>query len=142
MIDQITVFLENDKGRLAALCRCVGNANVNMAALSIADTTEYGLARIICSDSARARAALEEAGYRVIVTKVIAIAVPHRPGGLADLLDELDRLDVNIEYGYCFSHQDDAAVMAIKIADPARAAEAAWTLEAAGYRVFEQADLE
>ena len=132
MIDQITVFLENDKGRLASLCRCVGDAGVNMAALSIADTTEYGLARVICSDSARAREALEEAGYRV----------PHRPGALADLLDHLDRLSVNIEDGYCFSHQDDDAIMAFKIAEPARAAEAAWTLEAAGYRVFEQADLE
>ena len=142
MIDQITVFLENDKGRLASLCRCVGDAGVNMAALSIADTTEYGLARVICSDSARAREALEEAGYRVLVTKVIAMAVPHRPGALADLLDHLDRLSVNIEYGYCFSHQDDDAIMAFKIAEPARAAEAAWTLEAAGYRVFGQDDLE
>ena len=51
MIEQITVFLENEKGRLAALCRCLGDANINMAALSVADTTDYGVVRIICSDT-------------------------------------------------------------------------------------------
>lgn len=141
MIDQITVFLENEKGRLAGLCRCVGDAKINMAALSVADTTDYGVVRIICSDPARAVEALEAAGYRAIITKVAAVAVPHRPGGAADLLEELDRLDVNIEYGYCFSHEGDMAVMALKIADPASAAEAAWTLEAAGFKVFDQKDL-
>lgn len=142
MIKQITVFLENDKGRLAALCRSVADAGVNMAALSIADTTDYGVVRIICSDAAGALAALEKAGYRAIITEVAAIAVPHRPGGLAELLEALDRLEVNIEYGYCFSHQDDSAVMALKINDPAAAAEAVWTLEGAGFKVFRQQDIE
>lgn len=142
MINQITVFLENEKGRLAAMCRCLGDANVNMAALSVADTTDYGLVRIICSDSERARSALDAAGYRVIITKVMAVAVPHRPGGSADLLETLDRLDVNIEYGYCFSHQDDSAIMALKISDLADAAKATWTLEAAGFKVFEESDIE
>lgn len=142
MIDQITVFLENERGRLAALCRCLGDAQVNMAALSVADTTEYGIVRIICSDTRGALAALEAGGYRAIITKVMAIAVPHRPGGSADLLERLDELGLNIEYGYCFSHAGDMAVMALKIADPASAAEATWTLEAAGFKVYDQADLE
>ena len=103
MIDQITVFLENKRGRIASLCRTLGDANINMAALSVADTTEYGIVRIICSDTAAALAALDAGGYRAIKTKVMAIAVPHHPGGAADLLEKLDDLDVDIEYFYCFS---------------------------------------
>ena len=63
MIDQITVFLENKRGRIASLCRTLGDANINMAALSVADTTEYGIVRIICSDTAAAIAALDAGGY-------------------------------------------------------------------------------
>lgn len=142
MIEQITVFLENERGRLAALCRCLGDAGVNMAALSVADTTDYGVVRIICSDSAAALAALEAGGYRAIITKVMAIAVPRRPGGAADLLDKLDDLGLDIEYGYCFSFAGDVAVMALKISDPAAAAAATWAIEAAGFKVFDQGDLE
>ena len=142
MIEQITVFLENEKGRLAALCRCLGDANINMAALSVADTTEYGIVRIICSDTEAALAALDAEGYRAIITKVMAIAVPHRPGGSADLLEKLDDLDLNIEYGYCFSTADETAIMALKISDPAAAAAATWAIEAAGFHVYDQRDLE
>lgn len=141
MIDQITVFLENDKGRLAALARTMADAGVNMSALSIADTTDYGLVRIICADSAAARAALDAAGYSATTTKVAAIAVPDRPGGMAELLEALDNLSVNIEYGYCFSHQGDSAVMALKVADAAAAAKAVWTLEGCGFKALSQADL-
>ncbi|OUO34683.1 amino acid-binding protein [Olsenella sp. An290] len=142
MIDQITVFLENKKGRLASLCRCLGNAGINMAALSVADTTDYGVVRIICGDTHAALSALESGGYRAIITKVVAIAVPHRPGAAADLLEKLDDLDLNIEYGYCFSTADETAIMALKIADPAGAAEARWAIEAAGFKVYDQSDLE
>ena len=142
MIDQITVFLENERGRIAALCRCLGDAGVNMAALSVADTTEYGIVRIICGDTERTLAALESGGYRAIRTEVMAIAVPHRPGGAADLLEKLDDLDVNIEYFYCFSTTDDTAVLALKIADPARAAEASWAIERAGFHVYDRSEVE
>ncbi len=141
MIEQITVFLENDKGRLAALCRTMADAGVNMQSLTISETADYGLVRIICDKTDEARAALDAAGYRSLVTRVVAIAVPNRPGGLAELLEALDHLDVNIEYGYCFSHQDGAAVMALKIANPAAAAKAVWTLEGAGFKELEQGDI-
>ena len=68
MIDQITVFLENKRGRIASLCRTLGDANINMAALSVADTTEYGIVRIICSDTDAAIAALDAGGYRAVKT--------------------------------------------------------------------------
>ncbi|WP_417231163.1 ACT domain-containing protein [Thermophilibacter sp.] len=142
MIDQITVFLENEKGRIAALCRTLGDANINMAALSVADTTEYGIVRIICGDTNAALAALEAGGYRAIKTEVMAIAVPHQPGGAADLLEKLDDLDINIEYFYCFSTTDDLAILALKIADPASAAEASWAIEKAGFHVFDQDEVE
>ena len=128
MIDQITVFLENKKGRVASVARTIADAGVNMTALSLADSEEYGLA-------------LGEAGYRAKVVKVAAVAVPDRPGGLAELFEALDELDVNIEYCYCFSHRDGAAVFALKVADAAAAARAVWTLEGAGFKALTQADL-
>ena len=86
--------------------------------------------------------ALDAGGYRAIKTKVMAVAVPHHPGGAADLLEKLDDLDVDIEYFYCFSTTDDLAVLALKIADPASAAEAGWAIEKAGFHVFEQSEIE
>lgn len=141
MIEQITVFLENKQGRLAALARCLGEAGVNMSALSIADAADYGLVRIICDDSAKAHAALEEGGYRSLVTQVLAVGAPNRPGGLADLLEAFESLEVNIEYGYCFSRKDDQAVMAIKIADAQDAVQVQGALEAAGFEILSQEEL-
>ena len=79
MIDQITVFLENKEGRLASLTRAMGDAGINMHALTIADTSDYGLVRIIADKPQAAVAALTEAGYRASLTKVSAIAVPTSP---------------------------------------------------------------
>ncbi|MGI6229719.1 MAG: ACT domain-containing protein [Tractidigestivibacter sp.] len=142
MINQITVFLENDRGRLASLCRCLADAGINMSALSIADTTDYGLVRIICNEAEDAKAALDKAGYTSTITKVAAIGVPNRPGGLAELLETLDDADIDIEYGYCFSHQDGNAVFALKVADPGKAASAVFKLEQAGFKVMSQGELD
>ena len=138
MIDQLTVFLENSEGRLAALCRVLADAKVNMYALTIADTTDYGIVRIICDDPEKAVNALSEQDYRAVVTKVAAIGVPNEPGGLAKLLDLLDELDINIEYGYCFSIKDDMAVDVLKIHG---ADEAVAAIEAAGFKLLDASDL-
>lgn len=132
MIEQVTVFLENSKGRLAALTRTLAHAKVNMEALTIAETIDYGLVRIICDKPAETVAALERAGFRAITTKVIAVAVPNKPGGLADLLETLDALDLNIEYGYCFSADGGRAVDVLKVADAPRAVKA---IEDAGFEL-------
>jgi len=132
MLEQVTVFLENSKGRLAALTRVLANAGVNMQALTIAETSDYGLVRIVCDKPEEAVDALREADFRAITTKVIAVAVPNRPGGLADLLDAFEELGLNIEYGYCFSSEAGEAIDVLKVADPERAAEA---IAAAGYRL-------
>lgn len=138
MIEQITVFLENREGRLAKMCRCIADAGVNMSALTIADTSEYGVVRIVCDDPAKAVEALEAGGYRAIATKVVAVAVPNRPAGLAELLDVLDKLDLNIEYGYCFSLRGDQAVDVLRFQDADKAAE---VIKAAGFTLLELDDL-
>ena len=141
MIDQITVFLENSEGRLAALCNTLADAEVNMQALTIADTAEFGVVRIICSEPERAIEVLNEQDFRAVVTKVAAIGVPNVPGGLAKLLKKLDELNVNIEYGYCFSLNGEMAVDVFKIHAPEKADEAAAAVEAAGFKVLTQEDI-
>ena len=141
MIDQITVFLENSEGRLAALCRTMADAHVDMSALTIADTTDYGVVRIICDDPARALEVLNDSNYRAVATKVSAIQVPNRPGGWAELLETLDAMKLNIEYGYCFSINGETAVDVLKIRGEAQAADAAKAIEQAGFKLVSQEDL-
>ena len=141
MIDQLTVFLENTEGRLAKLCRALADADVNMKALTIADTAEYGVVRIICDDPARARDELQEKGWRAMVTKVAAIEVANRPGGLANLLGVLDDLDIPVEYGYCFSTKGDRAVDILKVKVSSEADRAVQKLEEAGFRVLAQSEV-
>lgn len=141
MVKQITVFLENSEGRLSALCRCLGDAGFSMKALTIAETSEYGLIRIIADDPQNCVKVLTDGGFHSSLTDVTAIEVPNRAGGLADLLDKLADLDLNIEYGYCFSTEADRAVDVLKIKGGAKAAEAVFALEAAGFRVLKQDEL-
>lgn len=102
MVMQLTVFLENSPGRLAGLARALGNAGVNMRALMVADTAEFGVVRIICDRPEAARTALEEAGFSVSITDVMAVEIPDRPGGLADVLEIIGSVRANVEYAYCF----------------------------------------
>ena len=102
MISQLTVFLENEKGRLAAACRAVSDAGINMHALNLADTSDFGVVRMLTDTPEAAAEALREQGYRATVTPVLAVRVPNVPGGLAKLLEFMDEQDANVEYGYCF----------------------------------------
>ncbi|MCL1891060.1 MAG: ACT domain-containing protein [Coriobacteriia bacterium] len=120
MIDQITVFLENDRGRLAAMCRALGDANISMRALTIADTADYGVARIIADEPTRACEALVDAGYRAKITKVCAVSIPDRAGGLAELFEAFDEAGVNVEYAYCFSAHAGEAVDILRVDDNER----------------------
>ncbi|MBN2405039.1 MAG: ACT domain-containing protein [Coriobacteriia bacterium] len=133
MIKQLSVFLENNPGRLAQLTRALGDGGINMRALMVADTAEYGVVRILCDEPDRAVAVLEEAGFGVSVSQVIAVEVPDRPGGLADVLESLDAEGLNVEYAYCFVEpKGTAAVDIFRVDDPARAQQA---LEAIGVQV-------
>lgn len=119
MISQLTVFLENEKGRLASACQAIADADLNMHALFLADTESFGIARIFCDEPERAAQVLNEAGHRASITPVIAVRVPNEPGGLAALLRLCDEADLNIEYGYCFLNGEREAVDVLKIDDPA-----------------------
>lgn len=138
MIEQVSVFLENKPGRLAELTRSLGDAGINMHALMVADTSEFGVVRIICDNPERAREVLEEQGFGVSVTKVIAVAVPDRPGGLADVLDALGDTGVNVDYAYCFVKPTGQMAVDVFKVDDAGAADA---LRAAGLRVLGPDDL-
>lgn len=130
MVEQLSVFLENEQGRLAMMCRVLGDGGFNMHALVVADTSEYGVARVICDRPYAARRALEAAGFAVSVTKVIAVEIPDRPGGLAEVLELLGAAGVNVEYLYCYVRPDAAkAVDIFRVEDPVAAQNA---LEAAG----------
>ena len=101
-VSQISVFLENKSGRLADVTRTLADAGINIRALSIADTIDYGLLRMIVNDPSGARTALSEAGFTAALTEVLAIEVQDKPGGLANIIDILAAAGVNIEYMYAF----------------------------------------
>lgn len=138
MIDQLSIFLENERGRLASLCHVMGDAGINMHSLTIADTTDFGIVRIICDAPSKAAEVLSEKGYRANVKKVLAVEVPNEPGGLAFLLDALDGVGVNIEYSYCFASPDKAATFVMKITGGSDIANA---LKKCGLKALQPEDL-
>ncbi|MGI6105051.1 MAG: amino acid-binding protein [Raoultibacter sp.] len=115
MISQLTVFIENEKGHLARVCRTIADAGINMRAMFLADTEDFGIARIFCDTPELAEKALSDAGYRAKIVPVVGVRVPDRQGGLAELLEFLDSKDINVEYGYCFSVNEEFAVDVLKI---------------------------
>jgi hypothetical protein len=102
MAKQISVFLENKAGRLSHVTRVLGEAGINIRALSIADTSDFGILRIIVSDPEKAYRILKEANFTVSETEVIAVQVPDSPGGLATVLEQMSDANLNIEYLYAF----------------------------------------
>ena len=101
-VEQISVFLENKTGRLAEVTRCLAVANVNIRALSLADTSDFGILRLIVNDPAKAKNALRESGFIVGVNTVVAVEVPDHPGGLDKILTLLEESEVNVEYMYAY----------------------------------------
>lgn len=99
-ITQIAVFLENKKGRLKEVCACLAAAKINIRALSLADTRDFGVLRLIVDDPDRAREALKKKRFVVQETSVIAVEVEDRPGGLNTILSLLERGGINVEYMY------------------------------------------
>lgn len=138
MISQVTVFLENDKGRLAAACRAVADANINMHSLFLADTQDFGVLRLLVDHPKAAAEALRNAGYRATITPVTAVRVPNEPGGLAKLLEFLDDENVNVEYGYCFLVGDDSAIDVLKTDEFATLEE---KLVAAGFQTVKDEEI-
>lgn len=101
-VEQLSIFLENKAGRLAEVTKTLKDANINIRALSLADTSDFGILRLIVDDTARAEAILKEAGFTVGRTAVVAVVVDDNPGGLHTILEILSEYAVNVEYMYAF----------------------------------------
>ena len=138
-IHQISVFLENRTGQLAEITKLLADANVDIRAISIAETADYGLARLIVDDSYKASNILLQHGDILSMTPVWAVEVPDRPSGLADLLNILAEVGVDVEYMYSlFTHQDGHAYMIMRISDEPKFLSA---LGERRIRVMSKADL-
>jgi len=102
-VKQLSIFLENRAGRLAAVARLLAQHSINIVALSLADTSEFGILRLIVNHPDEAAALLRQANFTARETEVLAVGVEDRPGGLARVLDALERQGVNVEYMYAFA---------------------------------------
>lgn len=110
--EQISVFLENKAGRLAEVTRILSQAGVNIRALSLADTSDFGILRLIVGDNDKAESSLKEADFTVRRTRVVAVEVPDRAGGLHEILEMLQANAINVEYMYAFVQpRADNAIM-------------------------------
>ena len=138
-VKQISVFIENTPGRLADVTRILAMHGVDLVSLSIADTTHFGILRCIVADPDRALALLTERGYSVKLTEVLALCVPDRPGGLADILEKLSAEHIALEYLYsCVRNTSDLALIIIRVDQP----QAAVTiLTQAGVKLLSQQDI-
>jgi hypothetical protein len=125
MLKQITVFLENRSGRIEEVTACLAEHNINIHALSIADTTEFGILRMIVSDPGGAAGVLKENSFMAMTTDVIAVAMGRKPGSLNKVLKEIKPLGVSIEYMYAFSsrHKDHDAILIMSLSDQDAAIE-------------------
>ena len=134
------MFLENKPGKLSAVCQALADADINIATLSLADTSDFGIVRMIVDDHEKAKAVLSEKGHVVNVREVIAVCVPDRPGGMGEVMTVLDKAGVNIEYSYAFAfHKGEKAVLVFRFTDNAKA-EAA--LKTAGYTTLGEDEIE
>ncbi|MBC7101121.1 ACT domain-containing protein [Methanothermobacter tenebrarum] len=117
-VKQISVFLENKKGRLKKAVHALAEANINIRALSIADTSEFGILRLMVPDPEEAKKVLEENNFVVKLNDVIAVEVPDRPGGLDKILGILTKADMNVEYIYAFvEKKGEKAIVVIRTED-------------------------
>jgi hypothetical protein len=112
-LKQISIFLENRKGRLWKALNILSNADINIRALSIADTSEFGILRMIVPEPDQAREILEEANFVVKVNEVIAVGVSDEPGGLETVLQLLNKSDINVEYLYAFVEKKGEKAMVV-----------------------------
>jgi len=119
MLKQLTVFIENKPGRMEEVTGCLADNNINLHALSIADTTDFGILRMIVSDPDKAVNVLKEKSFVVKTANVIAVAMDHSPGSLHKVLRKLKTLDISIEYMYAFTsrHKDYDAIVILSLSN-------------------------
>jgi hypothetical protein len=132
-IRQLSLFLENKPGHLIEPCRLLARNGIDVRTLTLADTQQFGILRMIVSDWQAGSKLLKEAGYVLNVTEVVAVEVPDRPGGLAELLEVLQNTGINVEYMYAFPFgREEKAVLIFRFDQPDVAIE---RLQSAGINV-------
>ena len=137
-VKQISVFIENKKGALASATRYLADNGINIRALSIADTQDFGILRLICDDPKSTESILKEGGYISTVTDVLATEIADKPGSMATILEVLADAQVVVEYTYAFLAPDGHAYMIFRVDDNAVASAA---LAGAGIKTANQEDL-
>ena len=139
-IPQISVFLENKAGQLADITGILSENQVNMRAINIAETADYGVLRLIVDDAAKASSILLEQGFILTMTPVVGVAVPDTPGGLSNVLSVISRAEIDVEYMYSvFGQKDGQACMIFRVEDNAAASAA---LSARGIRTLKQEEID
>ena len=138
-INQLSVFLENREGRLEQVLDTLKQKNINIISLSLADTSDYGMLRMIVSEPQVGKDALKEAGFSAMLTPVLAVKLSHQVGQLQILLSEICKAGINIEYTYALATGNDDASIVIKPADLEKAAA---VLEKTGVELITAAELD
>jgi hypothetical protein len=138
-VEQIAVFVENKSGRLAEVTRILAQNGINIRALSLADTADFGILRFIVNDTEKAKKVLKENGFTVGKNEVVAVEVPDRPGGLAGVLGALEGKNINVEYMYAFVRKSgEHAVIIFRFDDVEKAVDA---LQKAGVRMLKDEEV-
>lgn len=112
-ISQLSIFLENRSGRLARITTALGNAGINIRATSLADTSDFGILRLIVSDTEKALKVLKDQGFTVLISEVVAVAVPDTPGALGNVLSIMEHGGLDVEYMYVFVEKDRGQAIVI-----------------------------
>ncbi len=123
-VKQISIFIENKKGRLEEVCQCLAENDINIISVILADTNEYGLLRMIVSDTKKAKSVLTDAGFSAIITEVIAVRFPHKSGTLKTLLEFFNVEELNVEYMYGLSTSSTDAIIIFKTSENQKAVNA------------------
>ncbi len=114
LVNQIAVFLENRKGRLYSMLNALSEANINVESLNIAETTDFGIVRIITNDNEKAKESLKTAGFTAVDTNLVGIEVDDVPGSLTETLGKLNKEGINLEYAYSYSRSGGKALILFK----------------------------
>ena len=138
-VKQISIFVENKEGRIKKAINTLAKENINIRALSIADTTKYGILRLIVSDNEKAIEALEKDNFIVKENEVIILAVPDEPNGLNSTLEVFDEKGINLEYLYAFvSSKTDEAIVVMRLENMEKAIEA---LDESNVKILDEDDI-
>jgi hypothetical protein len=138
-IQQLSLFLENKPGHLSAICRCLARANINIVTLSLADTQQFGILRLIIREWEKAKQVLEKDGFVVNMTEVVATEVEDRPGGMAEILEIIEQSGTNIEYMYAFTfRRGNRAILVFRFDQPEKAIK---LLQSHGQNVLDSVEL-